>query len=210
MPVPPMGRCTKTSVDDSVCGCHIGRESSRTRFRVRHRLFMGVYRWYSAKPDRQNAFVYGAVQFGDVYRSGKCFCSFSPALRKAGTWYAAQAADGGSGVEVGRSIGWAAPERNILAPPPEIRRNDRLRQPRAALSDGGGEAAAGGSGEPQRGRQFQKGISSVHPGDGAPGAGCRDNSPATLRRFACRIPGVGARSGKHKGQTPAGLSLSGC
>ena len=71
------------------------------------------------------------------------------------------------------------------------------------------KGAAGGSGEPQRGRQFQKGISSVHPGDGAPGTGCRDNSPATLRRFACRIPGVGARSGKHKGQTPAGLSLSG-
>ena len=155
MPVPPMGRCTKTSVDDPVCGCHIGRESSRTRFRVRHRLFMGVYRWYSAKPDRQNAFVYGAVQFGDVYRSGKCFCSFSPALRKAGTWYAAQAADGGSGVEVGRSIGWAAPERNILAPPPEIRRNDRLRQPRAALSDDGGERGCRGQRRAAGDRQFR-------------------------------------------------------
>ena len=153
--MPPMGRCTKTSVDDPVCGCHIGRESSRTRFRVRHRLFMGVYRWYSAKPDRQNAFVYGAVQFGDVYRSGKCFCFFSPALRKAGTLYAAQAAEGGSGVEVGRSIGWAAPERNILAPPPEIRRNDRLRQPRAALSDDGGERGCRGQRRAAGDRQFR-------------------------------------------------------
>lgn len=66
------------------------------------------------------------------------------------------------------------------------------------------KGAAGGSGEPPG-----TDNSGSPAADGAPGAGCRDNSPATLRRFACRIPGVGARSGKHKGQTPAGLSLSG-